>query len=364
MARWRLPRALVPVLVIALLALAPINASAQTKRDVNRAEAARDNAYAELQAANDELEDALHELEAVNGELYQLNDRINTLGNRIIEYEAESDQLWSKARDLVVSAYINGGQDLMFSALQATSIQDLLTSQVLIDRAASFDLAALGRFDAVSREMDRLTAELDDDEDAVDWLQQRQTVVARRLDEAQTRANQVFANADANYKDVKARFIAAERRKAALAAARRSGAAKGLPASVTTGNVCPVAGGGWFIDSWGAPRSGGRSHKGVDISAARGTPLLAMNSGSVRLGSHYLGGRQTYLYGDNGLMYYYAHLSGWPGGLATGARVVKGQIIGYLGDSGNARGHPHLHLGIAPIGGSFVNPYPTARAAC
>jgi murein DD-endopeptidase MepM/ murein hydrolase activator NlpD len=81
------------------------------------------------------------------------------------------------------------------------------------------------------------------------------------------------------------------------------------------------------------------------------------------LNSHSLGGIQVYVYGDDGITYYYAHMSKWPSGLRTGQRVNKGQVIGYVGDSGNARGTPHLHLGMI-AGGIYVNPYPTVRAAC
>jgi murein DD-endopeptidase MepM/ murein hydrolase activator NlpD len=56
-------------------------------------------------------------------------------------------------------------------------------------------------------------------------------------------------------------------------------------------------------------------------------------------------------------------MSKWASGLSTGQRVGKGQVIGYVGDSGNARGTPHLHLGMI-AGGVYVNPYPTVRAAC
>jgi murein DD-endopeptidase MepM/ murein hydrolase activator NlpD len=91
-------------------------------------------------------------------------------------------------------------------------------------------------------------------------------------------------------------------------------------------------------------------------------PLYAMNSGTVRLNSHYLGGTQVYVYGDDGITYYYAHLSKYAPGLSNGDRVSKGQHIGYNGTSGNAA-TPHLHLGMI-IGGTYVNPYPTVRAAC
>jgi murein DD-endopeptidase MepM/ murein hydrolase activator NlpD len=99
------------------------------------------------------------------------------------------------------------------------------------------------------------------------------------------------------------------------------------------------------------------------MAAAYGTPLVAMTSGSLRMNWNNLGGRQTYLYGDNGWFYYYAHLSGYAAGLSSGQRVSRGQVLGYVGTSGNAA-TAHLHFGMGRSGGSLVNPYPTLRRIC
>jgi murein DD-endopeptidase MepM/ murein hydrolase activator NlpD len=69
------------------------------------------------------------------------------------------------------------------------------------------------------------------------------------------------------------------------------------------------------------------------------------------------------VYADDGNFYYYAHLNSYPSGLSSGQRVDKGQVIGYMGDSGNAS-IVHLHLGMGRIGGAYVNPYPTVRRVC
>ena len=124
--------------------------------------------------------------------------------------------------------------------------------------------------------------------------------------------------------------------------------------------ICPVVGGSAYGDSWGSPRSGGRRHQGVDMLAPIGTPLQAVVSGSVVQGSNSLGGVTVQLFGDTGDRYYYAHLSGYEG---VSGRVEQGQVIGYIGDSGNAIGVPHLHFEIHPGGGVPVNPYPSVLAA-
>jgi murein DD-endopeptidase MepM/ murein hydrolase activator NlpD len=97
---------------------------------------------------------------------------------------------------------------------------------------------------------------------------------------------------------------------------------------------------------------------------ARNTPLLAVADGKVKFSSNSLGGLSTHIYADNGVVYYYAHLERHPTDIKSGQRVTKGTVVGFLGNSGNARyTSPHLHFEIRP-GGVAVNPYPTVRSAC
>jgi peptidoglycan LD-endopeptidase LytH len=128
------------------------------------------------------------------------------------------------------------------------------------------------------------------------------------------------------------------------------------------GIVCPVAGPVHFVDSWGDARSGGRGHQGTDMMADYGTPTVAPVSGTVEHRGSSLGGLSWYLYGDDGDMYYGTHLSGYEN---EGAGWVEaGTVIGYVGDSGNAAGTPHLHFEYHPGGGSPANSYPLVAAAC
>jgi murein DD-endopeptidase MepM/ murein hydrolase activator NlpD len=94
--------------------------------------------------------------------------------------------------------------------------------------------------------------------------------------------------------------------------------------------------------------------------APAGTPLQAVVSGFVEHHSNSLGGVTIALLGDNGNRYYYAHLSTYEG---LAGRVEQGQVIGYVGDTGNATGVPHLHFEIRPGHGVPVNPTPSVRAA-
>jgi murein DD-endopeptidase MepM/ murein hydrolase activator NlpD len=99
--------------------------------------------------------------------------------------------------------------------------------------------------------------------------------------------------------------------------------------------------------------------------AARGTPLVAIESGYIwSMSFHYLGGNGIYVKGNSGDIYYYAHMDGYGPGMSQGVRVDKGQLIGYVGDTGNATGTPHLHLGYMPGGGPLTNPYQLMVKLC
>ena len=145
-----------------------------------------------------------------------------------------------------------------------------------------------------------------------------------------------------------------------------------LPVPAAIGGVGGDYGGpGWmcptgaaavaFSDTWGAPRSGGRRHEGVDLIGPRGTPVLAVVDGVAVAKENVLGGMTVTLTGADGNRYYYAHLDGYVGL----GNVTAGTQIGILGQTGNAQySVPHLHFEIHPGGGPAVDPYPTTRAHC
>jgi murein DD-endopeptidase MepM/ murein hydrolase activator NlpD len=123
----------------------------------------------------------------------------------------------------------------------------------------------------------------------------------------------------------------------------------------------PVAGFATWSDDWLLPRWTGplfRYHLGCDVMAAYGTPLRAVADGVVHVSSSDLGGLSVRLVQPDGTFFYYAHLSAVPDGI-EGAHVTVGDLVGYVGDSGNAKGTPHLHFAIHPGGGAPSPPKPT-----
>jgi len=131
-----------------------------------------------------------------------------------------------------------------------------------------------------------------------------------------------------------------------------------------------------ILDNFGDPRSGGRTHAGMDILATLGQDVYAMKDGTLTLQTFANSGGSSSLSGNlwrltasdgSGDYYIYAHLSEFAPGLSKGSIVYAGQLIGFVGDTGNAGpGNYHLHFEIHPGGGNAVNPLPlvTVPAGC
>ena len=120
-----------------------------------------------------------------------------------------------------------------------------------------------------------------------------------------------------------------------------------------------------WTDDWLDPRSGPpvHQHMGNDLFAAFETPVRAPADGVVRFTDGGLGGLGAYVTTPDGTYYYMAHLSGFNREIASGSTVKQGQVIGFNGDTGNARGGaPHVHFEIHPGGGAAVNPKPILDA--
>lgn len=151
-----------------------------------------------------------------------------------------------------------------------------------------------------------------------------------------------------------------------LAKAAEYGMGAESPALAANGMTCPVAGSVSHSRDWHAARSGGREHQGNDVFGALGTPLVAIEAGTIDKQSNVdagLGGITIWLRGDSGARYYYAHNQ--RNVAAVGQRVVAGEVVAYLGKTGNARmTSPHVHFEVHPGGGSAADPYPLIAQLC
>src|SRR5262245_53015546 len=167
-----------------------------------------------------------------------------------------------------------------------------------------------------------------------------------------------------------------------LAAALLAGpaAASLLAGGVPNPFIFPVVGPYRYTNDFGDPRPQGR-HEGNDILAPKKSPVVAVEDGKIKFWTTSArAGCMLYLYGASGTTYLYIHLNNdvtmandnrgkcmaggayWPG-LKDGAKVVAGQAIGFVGDSGDADGTPHLHFEVHPNDGGPVNPFPYLNKA-
>jgi len=141
-----------------------------------------------------------------------------------------------------------------------------------------------------------------------------------------------------------------------------------LPDLATLGipkiNVFPSQGRCSFSDSWHAPRPGNRLHIGVDIVGPKGLALYAVVDGTITKmygADSSLSGNALRLTGADKTYFFYAHLDSFAPGITVGSTVRAGQIIGYMGSTGNS-GVNHLHFEVHPGGGDAINPYPVVKA--
>jgi murein DD-endopeptidase MepM/ murein hydrolase activator NlpD len=248
----------------------------------------------------------------------QFGDQIAALELKIQAGEARRAELRGIAQRRAAVAYKNAGADLGV-LFQAKNPSEGVRSTALLDRANEAD-------NRLAAELGTLNAQLTAQRDQLTFQQRERQGALNELN-----------GIDANF----------------------AAAAAGGPVQVIDGMVCPVPGAA-FTDDFGQPRSGGRSHQGVDMHAPMGIPELAVISGNVTYGDGGGGGMGAYIAGDDGNRYVYYHLSAYIG---PPRHVTPGEVIGKLGATGDATG-PHLHFEFHPGGGPAVDPYPLLAKIC
>jgi len=313
-------------------------AAAQTLDDLDEAEEVVDALTAERDAAVGRYERTWAAIERTRAELEDLERTTLALEAEVVATTAAVE---NRARLAFMRGPIQGFEAL-FQAEQA---------QVAVERVAL--LAALQRRDRIAIEeaeagqvaLDQSRARIRAHEVELVGLQERleaeAEVLQAELEEATEGAAEI-------------RTLVSRQRRI------DRGGQQGIYACIFDPGVSR------FRDTWGAPRSGGRRHRGTDVFAAYRAPVYAFTSGVIQRHSRSaLGGIGLYLRGDDGNVYYYAHLDSIDAGARVGARVTAGELVGRNGFTGNAsRSAPHVHFELHPGGGAAVNPYPWLAAAC
>lgn len=355
------------VLVAALPVLA-LPAHAVTDADIERA---RDG----LISARRRADDAAGRLNQLQNELYEAQRALSKTEAELAALVAQQNQLTESLARRAVQVYKRGpdvktlGQLVGLSGFESDDARHAYLSAIMEANTQQIQKAG-----ALREDLDIKQRELKAHGDVV----RNKTAAAqdqkRIIDAALTQAvEQERKLVEQKKTEDKARAEAAAR---ALAAAQeearqrtsssRSDGTRQLVSVSTDDKVCPVQGPVSFVDSWGAPRSGGRSHKGVDMMAPRGTPVAAIADGTVtrsQSSSSGLGGITIWLRDNAGNTYYYAHND--RNVVDSGTSVKAGQLIAYVGNTGNARyTASHVHFEFHPGSGGAVNPYPLVRSLC
>lgn len=300
------------------------------------------------------LNDAAGKYHHAQDELDQTIADIQRTRDHLVETRAALMRAQWHLNRRLKGIYRNGNIDFVEVVLGAKTFDQFLLRMDLLRRIGQNDATLLRRIKRLKREMERTYARLREQK-------KRQAVITAKLKRTADEIQSKLDEQKRMYEAVKAEI----QRMAEMARQRHSmavadGGGGGGFVSITGNWAFPVAGPHGFSDDWGDPRSGGRTHKGTDIMASMGTPVVAVVSGSVSSKEGGLGGKTIWLSGGDGNDYYYAHLSGWA---VTDGSVRIGQVIGYVGNTGNAAGGaPHLHFEIHPGGGDAVDPYPILSA--
>jgi murein DD-endopeptidase MepM/ murein hydrolase activator NlpD len=267
--------------------------------------------------------------------------RLQKSERRLAKTERQLRAATKRLNGRVNNMYRGRGVEFVDLLVGAVTYEEFATRIDYLQRIGSADAEALAEVKALKRRL----------------LLERRTLLAQRktrskdLKKLRAQRNQLRKRLrvlNADFLTVKSRLDAAR------SGGRRPSGVRAVAGP--NGMVFPVVGSYYYANTWGASRSGGRrSHKGTDIMAPHGTPCVAVLSGTVDARSGGLGGRTIWLTASNGWQFYYAHLSSWA---VTSGHVSAGQVIGYVGSTGNASGGaPHLHFEIHPGGGGAVNPY-------
>jgi len=332
----RFGRVAAAVVLVGVFAV-PLSANGATSK-ASRLQAELEDIRSDLAKAGREFDEAYWDLNEADVRLDEVNLEIAQTEEQL----AHARGLLSQRIDMMYRA---DAADYLAVLLGSLSFEEMVTRLDFFQRIGQADADAIRTVEELNAQLNEQRVQLEEETAARTAALED---LRRRRDDLQAR----LSSKQAEYEKVRAQLD--RERKATQS--RQTAAAPGA-----NGMVFPVQGVNYYSDTWGASRSGGRRrHQGTDIMSPRGTPCVAVLSGTVSSKSGGLGGKTIWLRADNGWTFYYAHLDSYA---VTSGRVAAGQVIGYVGSTGNAAGgSPHLHFEIHPGGGGAVNPYPYLRA--
>ena len=358
------PRRVLTTVIALTMALVPVlwttAVSASTVEDL-------EGARQRLSAARAEANEAVAAFTAAENKLAETERRISELEASIAELKAKAVTLQDIVRQRAVFAYRNHGQELDLVVDASDPIEAARRTQ-LLDQANERDNDAVRKLAAINEDLrdqqGTLRSQETQEQAVKDQLETKAADLQSKMNEAQQAASALQAQLDREIAAAAALVDAARKReleseRAQVAAAQTvsTGGAGQIVGTPIGGFTCPVWGSA-YTDDYG----GGRGHQGIDMFIPIGASAIATKSGSVSyVPNEGAGGNTAYLYGSDGNVYFYAHLSQFVGGAR---QVSQGEIIGLTGMTGNASA-PHLHFEIRVGGpnGSRINPYPTLKGA-
>jgi peptidoglycan LD-endopeptidase LytH len=333
------------------------------------------DAQARITAAQEAADRASSAYDAAQADYYQLQDDATLTRKSVAAARVAQENLLDVVRQRAVFLYMRAGS-AGFDVFRATGgVLDASRRATLAAAANAGDDVVIGQLRAATDDLNAheaaLKSELTNAKRALADLQSQEEDLQRAVAAATRAEQEVRARLErerrANEYDaiVQRAHDAARNAQSGSDSTAPSSDDDGPPQIIGSGDwICPVQGGVSFSDTFGAPRGNGRTHHGVDMFAGTGTPVVAVVSGSVFFQSDTLGGLAAYVQGNDGNTYYYAHLNDYVGG---GRAVSGGELIGHVGNTGDASGGPsHLHFEIRPGGpnGIAIDPTPTVASHC
>ncbi len=339
-------------MVFAALALAvvAVPANADTSSQLDDAEAAADAARADLNATIQEWQRAEADLAVAEDEARDAQRRIEQLTD-----EMRSAQVRLNRR--AVALYMAGGDPTLVALLTSGAPSEVADRLQFADAVAQQD-ADLAVEVAVQAQ------ELDWEKERLDAALEIQRNVVQSLESQQAQMGDRLAEYEAKVADLEDQLAAEQASAPEDTSAGTTTTGGGSPPVIGSGwlQTCPVAGPNSFVDSFGDPRPGGRSHEGIDMIAASGTPVVATAPGRVHHTGSSVGGLGTVLFHDGSADWtFYTHFSSY-GGPGEGGHVSAGDVIGYVGNTGTTV--YHLHFEYHPGGGAAINPYSALLGVC